>query len=73
MTYWGLDGERPVSIREIAEASGYSHRFIRIAVKRDHDALPCVLKGKRNIALIRPRVFHEWLEREEHRVKEAFT
>ena len=69
-TYWGLDGERPVTMPVLAKASGYKYASLRAFVHRDCDPLPCVFVGvKRPVAKIRPRVFAEFIEREEHRDK----
>ena len=63
--YWGLPGEVPVTMPVLARASGVPYKHLRMLVHRDHDRLPCMWAGK--VAKIRPRVFWEFLEREERR------
>jgi len=59
--------EKPLSLPELARATGYSYRQLREWVHRDHDPIPAAWAGRQ--ARIRPGEFYRWLAIEERRYR----
>lgn len=60
--------EEVVTIKEMAEQSGYPEKFIRAACHRERFRLPHIESGeKRPVIRIRPSTFWRWLDEEELR------
>lgn len=64
--------EKPITLPELAEATGYPYRQIRIWAKRSYDPLPSIPVGKsEKQRRVYMSDFDKWMLRERARARRA--